>query len=452
MNCNIKNKNIILLLIILLIFSVQNNLSCKKMNIGKTEIIKTTLNENNKNLVEKVSIDSDVNNIKPEFDELVLKLLFESRCRYVSGIEKYGAVGVVYIKDNSLYFTDSNYNWDFIASYQDKIDKTRQYLYALDLKTKKIKWKFELNGTFRGLLFIDNGIYFGMGQGPLGLASYDYYIYKINADNGSILWKCKIIGEVMTDLVLKNNQIYFGTRWYGGGYIYSINSKTGKQIWNYKVSDEEYAEDIVVDDDYIVFSVVFGSVLKSLKISTKKEVWRFDDIISDPIGFSPPVLKNNELYFAGDSDILFYCLDLKTGKLKWSIKNKPRGIRGFTCARPQIVDDRIYFPDSKFFYAVDLKNRNIVNEFSFKGYLFDPSDFLIKNNIAYILLQPVTTRARDYTAYDRRYLLAVDLKTNKVLWKLQKGITDFIIQDDLLYFSSNNLIYQMKLPEITSSD
>jgi outer membrane protein assembly factor BamB len=413
-------KKILLLFCLLLTF--QNILTCKEINIKNNKINKKT---------EKIDLIEDIISLK----KVNYKLIFKSNSYIINFAD---------LVDNELYLI--NYDNDFNLSNIQAKKNYKVHLNKFNINKEKLIWSLEIKGTpISEITISKNNIYFGTMQGPLGFPYYDYYIFKLNRENGKLLWKYKITGEVSSNIVLENNMLFFGTKGYKGGYIFSIDPDTGKENWSYKISNNEYVNNnLIVFNDYIIF-YEFTSCFKALKISKKREVWEYLDKINNSISFSPPVTKSDKLYFAGDGNALFYCLDLKSGKLMWSIKNKPKGIRGFTNIKPQIVDDKIYFPDSNFFYAVNIKNKNIENEFSFEGYLFN--SFVVDNNIAYILLEPKTTRARDDAAYDRRYLIAVDLKTNKVLWKLQKGITNFLIHDDNLYFSSDNKIYELKLTE-----
>ena len=76
------------------------------------------------------------------------------------------------------------------------------YLYALDLQTGKIKWKFEAKGPIkRSASIAEDIVYF---------SSTDT-IYALEAKKGKLLWKYSVKGNISTSITIMNKVLYFGT-------------------------------------------------------------------------------------------------------------------------------------------------------------------------------------------------------------------------------------------------
>ena len=96
------------------------------------------------------------------------------------------------------------------------------YLIATDLLIGNEKWRFVTNSDRLTNLVIENGkIYFGSSYG---------FLYALNKDTGKEIWKYKSPSEIYVFIYLHNNSVIFRDYTYN---IYSIDTETGEKIWQY---------------------------------------------------------------------------------------------------------------------------------------------------------------------------------------------------------------------------
>ena len=92
-------------------------------------------------------------------------------------------------------FSDEN------VAYQAGLD---HFLYAFDLEQGKLSWKVDLNGPIVG------GITPGE-DGILYLGTLNQEMVAVNAENGDILWRTEVVGNIWSAPLLQDGNLYFGT-------------------------------------------------------------------------------------------------------------------------------------------------------------------------------------------------------------------------------------------------
>lgn len=93
--------------------------------------------------------------------------------------------------------------------------------YALKLETGELAWKFATGATNDACLFIRSPV---VDEKHLYLAGLDGFIYALDARSGRIAWKQKLPEAVTTALALKDKFLLLGAR---HNRIYRINAATG---------------------------------------------------------------------------------------------------------------------------------------------------------------------------------------------------------------------------------
>jgi len=87
-------------------------------------------------------------------------------------------------------------------------------------------WKYKTGGGIHSSPTIYNG--------KLYIGSNDYYIYCLNASDGSLIWKYKTGDWVTSTPTIYNGKLYIGS---DDSYIYCLNASNGSLIWRYKTGD-----------------------------------------------------------------------------------------------------------------------------------------------------------------------------------------------------------------------
>ncbi len=97
------------------------------------------------------------------------------------------------------------------------------YLYAVDLKTKKEKWRYKTGGKiyFSSPVIHDGVIYIG---------SYDYCLYAISLE-GKGLWQFRTGGEMFSSPLALDGRIYIRLK---GWCLYAIDKKQERKYGSSK--------------------------------------------------------------------------------------------------------------------------------------------------------------------------------------------------------------------------
>jgi outer membrane protein assembly factor BamB len=181
------------------------------------------------------------------------------------------------------------------------------FLYALDLRTRKLKWKFEAGDIVRSRPAVAGGTVF--------FTADDNQLYALNRQSGKAVWKFDM------------------------GKPFAARSPIPKG-WDYMQSSPAVAGGVV----YVGSA---GSNFFAVDGKTGKEKWRV------PVGLyvrSSPAVVDGVVYF-GDWLGKFYALDAQTGQAKWSVNTY-----GSVVPSPTVVDGVVYI-GSKFpcLFAFDAK-------------------------------------------------------------------------------------------------
>jgi outer membrane protein assembly factor BamB len=190
------------------------------------------------------------------------------------------------------------------------------HIYALDVQSGALKWKFKTGDVVHASPAVANGTVF--------IGSWDRYMYALNASSGALVWKFQTgqdtviynqIG-IASSAAVSNGTVFFGCR---DGHFYAVDEKTGTQRWSH---DNK-----------------MGWVIAS------------------------PAVLNNVVYFPTSDGTRFKALDAATGTLKFNIANK-----NVSFSSPAIVNDIAYFGSSDgWLHAVDTKSGTIKAEFQSDG-------------------------------------------------------------------------------------
>jgi outer membrane protein assembly factor BamB len=125
------------------------------------------------------------------------------------------------------------------------------------------------------------------------------------------------------------------------GYLYAINAVTGKELWRFKTCDYGNTASPVLHEN-VLYQGSRDGVLYALNLQGR-ELWRFR-VKRDIMGI--PVIYKNRIY-VGACDNNFYCLDLN-GREIWRFKTD-----NYLFVDSLVLNDVVYFGSwDCHFYAV----------------------------------------------------------------------------------------------------
>ncbi|MBN1883318.1 MAG: PQQ-binding-like beta-propeller repeat protein [Deltaproteobacteria bacterium] len=136
------------------------------------------------------------------------------------------------------------------------------YLYAIDAKSGKLKWRYREDAM--GWIYfphvVDGVIYFGGDNS---------YVYALDSDTGKLIWKQKIRiryrgrPHTATTPTVVDDILYVGCK---NKRLYAFDADTGKLLWRFKTGGP-VCSSIIVEDDVIYFGS-FDGYLYALEINS----------------------------------------------------------------------------------------------------------------------------------------------------------------------------------------
>jgi outer membrane protein assembly factor BamB len=175
------------------------------------------------------------------------------------------------------------------------------WLYAFDLDGDLV-WKTKLNGKIRSSSPCltndddDNTV------GSLYIGTQVGLLYRINKDNGAILWTADLGSPILSSPSLFRNHIVVGS---SDGYLHCVKSADGSFFWNFKTAGKIWSSPIVVEEGLKVFVGSLDSHIYCLELSSSQLLWKFPTM--DMIDSSPCIASG--MLFVGSRDGYLYVFD-----------------------------------------------------------------------------------------------------------------------------------------------
>jgi outer membrane protein assembly factor BamB len=278
------------------------------------------------------------------------------------GFESSAAVvnGVVYATslDSNLYAIDlstGKLKWKYRATETKSspaVSKGVVYFgdaagvfHAVDASTGKRQWTFKTDGEiFSSANFAGDRVLFG---------SYDHHLYCLSAGTGALLWKVETDGYVhATPTIINENVAVAGC----DGYFRIIRLRDGVEIK--KLEAGAYVAASAAAFGHCVYLGTFGNKVLCLDLLGGKLVWQYDPPQRD-FPFYSSAAVTDKIVVVGGRDKMLHGLDPQTGKALWTFVTKAK-----IDSSPVIAGERVFFgAASGEIYALDLSSGKVVWQF-----------------------------------------------------------------------------------------
>ena len=201
--------------------------------------------------------------------------------------------------------------------------------------------------------------------------------------------------SIFTRLGFDKKNIYFGNSL---GYAKAVNKKSGKELWSIATGASLFARPISVGK-----YVVIPSAAKELLWVNPKNGEIIQRNESEGAYVADGVCKDGALYLGGYNK--FEKWDVKTRKLIW----KYDALNNYCQAAPVVDNDEVIFGAwDTYLYCLDAKT----GQLKWKWNNGSSRNQLGPGNVV-----PVITRDRIYIVAPDRYMTAIDRKTGKTIWR-----------------------------------
>jgi outer membrane protein assembly factor BamB len=200
---------------------------------------------------------------------------------------------------------------------------------CMDAKTGKIEWSVDMQQEYGALnimwgvtdnLLSDNDKLFCTPGGT------DANVVALDVNTGKLIWKCKGKGEKSAYgspalIKIAGKSILVTTT---EKSILGIDASNGNLLWSHPQTNQwaVHPNTPVYKDGYLYSVTGYGKGGVMLKLSDDgtsiTEVWKNSQLDPKTGGV---VLLNNYIYGAGDNNKKLFCVDWKTGEIKYSIND-----------------------------------------------------------------------------------------------------------------------------------
>ncbi|MCM5663874.1 outer membrane protein assembly factor BamB family protein [Galbibacter mesophilus] len=278
-------------------------------------------------------------------------------------------------------------------------------VYGIDLSIEnpKIAWKSNISnhGVYADLSVYENGVF---------VPSSDFYLHKLNPENGEVLWKQSIFesttnqdGErVLADLVgggpdyQAGTTVVDGIAYFGSPrFVYAVDVKTGEEVWKFETRGQICGAPAVANGK--VFFGQQGGTDKFYCVDAKsgKLIWK------KPYQWTwaSPNVDDTNVYFAtvqGD----FYACNQQTGEVLWKYESKEGAYPA-----PSIDGDKVFFGSwNGNYYAFNKNTGELIWNADIAGHP-DSGSTIVSNNQFY------------GQGFLSKYLYTLNATTGEELWK-----------------------------------
>ena len=265
-----------------------------------------------------------------------------------------------------------------------------------------VQWRFKIRQPIFSSPIAADGVAFFGGS--------DSTVYAVDIQTGSLKWKLRTNGEIRSNLVLHNNQLFLAG---GNGVLSCIDKNSGKRLWA-AVFDQNavyLAERRYDFADYYHSSPTFhnniiyigsgNGLMQALKAENGELIWLFK--AGDIIHNTPVVVKDKLCFGSYDGNV--YALDLRDGSLVWKFKSVGQQVfpKGEFNSSPAANQNTIFIGSRD--YNTYALNANTGTANWTKVFNAWAPSYTVRDTVVYV------------GTSDDRLLLAYDARNGRELWK-----------------------------------
>ena len=210
-----------------------------------------------------------------------------------------------------------------------------RFVYAVDYRTGKELWRYELGAAVSGSPTYSNGRIFVGQQGG------EEYFYCLDANDGTQVWK-QTLGWVWSSATPSEGKLYVPGV---DGYVSCLREEDGAILWRYRTGRAAHPEPPV--DRGRVYFGSWDHYDYALDTEDGRVVWQAYTGGSPDSG--APIARDGRLYLpmGGES---FRCMDAQTGEIVWEHREEGRSYN----ASPALHDGRVFISTQRRDYAFRL--------------------------------------------------------------------------------------------------
>jgi outer membrane protein assembly factor BamB len=197
---------------------------------------------------------------------------------------------------------------------------------ALDPRTGKVRWRTLVGATESPPVVAHGLVFVGDWRGK---------IHALDVRTGRRRWTYRTRGEVKAGVALSGRRLYVGSY---DGHLYALDAYTGRLLWRSAAQDRLGG----LGEFYATPAVAYGRVyvantdgkVYSYGATTGRIRWSHS---TGGYAYSSPAVWRMRVY-AGSHDKRLYCFDAATGRILWSFP-----ANGWVAGAPTVINGLVYF-------------------------------------------------------------------------------------------------------------
>ena len=293
--------------------------------------------------------------------------------------------------------------------------------YVLDKNTGHVSMQSKSNAEPEVEPVFDSGVQYIVN---------DLTLYAIDIKTGGIIWKFVLETSIEFEPVVYQNSIIIDT----GFHFYCLDKITGKQKWRYEAMTlHGQLAPLIIEDTALFFK---EEIVFAFDIETGVLRWQYtaeDSFISHPATFENIILINNNYEITS--------LDINTGEIIWQneadydrLANTPVVQNGiiFLLAETYVYDEETDSSDDEWAVsAIELSTGKTLWQTHKPGEISHNNDSLLVSQ------EHIFIMTRDFE-YNIGYIFALSAKSGEILWEYDTGYYDYwmpVVDNEMLYVS-----------------
>jgi outer membrane protein assembly factor BamB len=195
-------------------------------------------------------------------------------------------------------------------------------VYALDVRSGDLKWRFETGHRVWATPLIDGGkVYIG---------SMDRHLYALDLSDGNVHWDLEGGGAFASMPILLDGTLYVGAF---DNRLYAVGADTGTEVWSFAGENWFWGSPAIHDD--IIYSADVDGNVYAVEIATGEQIWQ--QALEEPMRAGPALTEDGSRLFASGQNGTLYALDTADGAVKWRAEGEGKGL-----ATPVVSGSTVY--------------------------------------------------------------------------------------------------------------
>lgn len=218
-------------------------------------------------------------------------------------------------------------------------------MYAVNSSSGEMRWGLETgHPIFSSPVVSENSVYFGNRGYNTSVSSpeTEYFLYNINADNGTLRWKKETGQGMFGSPAVDNGTLYVGDQ---NGTVYAVDSTDGEVKWQFRISENRVSERGSREEFKFVSSLTVSNgtvyvpsyrTVYAIDAGTGEERW--NTTITGLVTSSPAVAGGS--VYIGDYVGNFHAIEVGMGEVRWTNSVSETYI---SQSSPFVVDGTVVF-------------------------------------------------------------------------------------------------------------